>query len=126
MSSIPFCIWYYLLTRTFVPIIFPVKGCRNTNYWRGENKMDETKKQTDFEFYKNMMTDNLKMIEGDEFACRNEAAKTLARYLRSAIEVVDEDQHGRWPERSQKDAYIVVCTRAYMEAYREYTEEICK
>ncbi|GEM_PF-6668118 len=88
--------------------------------------MNETQKQTDFEFYKNMMTDRLEMIEGDGFVRRNEAAKMLAGYLRSIIEVVDEDKYGSRPERSQKDAHIAVCVRAYSEAYHEYIEEIRK
>jgi len=88
--------------------------------------MNETQKQTNFEFFKKTMSDRLSWIEGDEFFKRREAAEILALYLETILHAVDQDEHDIWPEQSQKDAYIVEYTRANVEAYREYIEGICK
>ena len=86
--------------------------------------MNETQKQTNFEFFKGMMSKRLSWIEGDESFKQREAAEILALYLGNILHTVDQDEHDIWPEQSQKDAYIVEFTRANVEAYQEYINEI--
>ncbi|QDH23434.1 hypothetical protein [Saccharibacillus brassicae] len=88
--------------------------------------MNETQNPTNFEFFKKVMSDRLNWIEGDDSFKRREASEILALYLENFLHVVDQDEHDIWPAQSQKDAYIVECTRAYMEAYQEYIKEIRK
>jgi len=88
--------------------------------------MNETQKQTNFEFFKKVMSDRLNWIEGGDSFKRKEAAELLALHLENILFTVDQDEHDIWPEQSQKDAYIVEYTRANVEAYREYIKGICK
>lgn len=72
------------------------------------------------------MVDRLNRIEGDVSYKRTESAELLVLYLETLIEAADRDSFGILTDKTKKDAYIADCTRAYVEAYREYINEIRK